>query len=305
MSLLYPQFNFCSKCLNSLYSSTIHWLTFSRQLDGLGVFIKKNRTLSDSYGQSKCHVYSFRRTNPNSNMNVFAVCLCVCDGIWFAMGVWSGTRHKQLFCQGVFLPPNSWWVCLRCWKSCAALHLTLATEPIAGFSSDRITFRNICLARIYKASRSWIYLPHTFNTVKHTDYNAYLSHRVSFDVTNTRMIMTLTSKLLPDYWRGTIPSLLATQSPLTNVQYFVSACPGLCAADYTCIQIGIAWTLVTDTHAGKKMVSQQGHECVCGQKNHPLRLVGGLSAYISGLNTWLNCAHMLVSPGVRHMRFAN
>jgi len=98
-ALLHPQFNFCSKCLNSLYSSTTHWLAFSRQLDGLGDFIKKNRTSSDSYGQSKCHVYSFRWTKPNSNMYVFVVCVCVCVWMWFTMGVWSGTLHKQLFCQ--------------------------------------------------------------------------------------------------------------------------------------------------------------------------------------------------------------
>jgi len=135
LSLVHPRFNFCSKCFNSLYSSTLatHWLAFSRQLDGLGVFIKRNRTSSDSYGQSKCHVYSFRWTKPNSNMCVFVVCVCVCVWMWLAMGVWSGTRHKQLFCQGAFMPLNSWWVCRRCWTSCAALHLTLASERIDWF----------------------------------------------------------------------------------------------------------------------------------------------------------------------------
>ena len=53
-------------------SSTIHWLAFSGQLDGLGVFIEKNRTLSDSFGQSKCHVYSFRSTKPRFEQS----CIC-------------------------------------------------------------------------------------------------------------------------------------------------------------------------------------------------------------------------------------
>jgi len=30
-------------------------------------------------------------------------------------------------------PLNSWSICQRCWTSCAALHLTLDTKPIAGF----------------------------------------------------------------------------------------------------------------------------------------------------------------------------
>jgi len=80
-----------------------------------------------------CHVYAFRWTNPNSNMYVFVVCVCVSVWMWFTMGVWSGTRHKQLFCKGVFMRLNSWWVCQRCWTLCAALHLTLVTKPIAGF----------------------------------------------------------------------------------------------------------------------------------------------------------------------------
>ena len=52
---------------------------------------------------------------------------------------------------------------------------------------------------IQKASRSWIYPSHTFNTFNNTDYNTYLSHRVSFHVTNAKMIMTLKSKILHDY----------------------------------------------------------------------------------------------------------
>jgi len=30
----------------------------------------------------------------------------------------------------LWTPPNSWWVCRHCWIWCAALHLTLDTEPI-------------------------------------------------------------------------------------------------------------------------------------------------------------------------------
>jgi len=92
-------------------------------------------------------------------------------------------------------------------------------------------------------------------------------------------MLTLKSKLLHDYWWGTISSLLAIQSPLNlaqhlaNVQYLASACQGSGAVDYTCIQIGIAWTplqlLVTHTHARKNMVGQQGQECVCSKKKSP------------------------------------
>jgi len=91
------------------------------------------------------------------------------------------------------------------------------------------------------------------------------------------MIMTLESKLLTDYWWGTISSLLAIQSPLTNVQYLASACRGLGAADYTCIQIGITWTplqlLVTDTHKRKKIIGQEGQGCACRKKITHLRVV--------------------------------
>ena len=81
------------------------------------------------------------------------------------------------------------------------------------------------------------------------------------------MIMNLKSELLSDYWWGAISSLLTIQSPVTHVRYLVGGSRGLCAADYTCIQKGIAWTPVqlpvTHTNARKKMVGQKRQESVC------------------------------------------
>jgi len=54
------------------------------------------------------------------------------------------------------------------------------------------------------------------------------------------------------------------------VWYHAGESRGLCAADYTCIQKGIAWTQVQlpvkHTHARKKMFGQKRQESVCGPK---------------------------------------
>jgi len=53
-----------------------NWLEFSRLQERFGIFIEKYRTSSDSdsFGQSKCHMYFFLSTNPRLER----VCVCTC-----------------------------------------------------------------------------------------------------------------------------------------------------------------------------------------------------------------------------------
>jgi len=147
-SLLHPRFNFCSKCLNSLYSSTTHWLTFSRQLDGLGVFIEKNRTSSDSCGQSKCHVYSFRWTNPRFEH----VCICgmrirvcvdvICHGRMIRKSAQTNILSGSLFASQFLMSVSALFNIMR------STALDFGHQANSRLSSNRITFRQICLATI-------------------------------------------------------------------------------------------------------------------------------------------------------------
>jgi len=64
-----------------------------------------------------------------------------------------------------------------------------------------------------------------------------------------------------------------------------------------------ATSTARDRYTQKEKDNRSGRARVCMQKKN-YSLARGLLAQSSGLNTWLSCAHMSVSPGVRHMQFA-
>jgi len=109
---------------------------------------------------------------------------------------------------------NGGWICRRRWTCGAVLHVTLATEPIAGFHPT-LSLCERSFWRRYRKPHAPRFTRHTYSTQSTT----WLSNH----------------KLLPDCWWRTISTLLAFQSPLTNVQCLARTCRGLGAADCTAI----------------------------------------------------------------------
>jgi len=83
-------------------------------------------------------------------------------------------------------------------------------------------------------------------------YNTYPSHRVSFNMSNTRMNMTFNSKLLPDYWCGLI------KQPYHHALLFHFLL-GICSTFQTHIMDGVQWII----HVFKQVLPECSFNCLC------------------------------------------
>jgi len=160
----------------SVLSSAIHWLSFSRQLDGLSVFLEKNRTSSNSFGQSKCQMYYFRSNKPRlGRVCICGMCMCVCVDVSFhgcmirnsaQTSILSGSlsnlqhSHRMYMFRHVY---THICVCLPI-RICSYTHLCLYTYEYTGVHI--YTCIEVCV-HIY----SLLYMYVTIHVYKYTQTN--------------------------------------------------------------------------------------------------------------------------------------